>query len=210
MWPFSQVQSTPQPPAGLEDKADFTTANGAGGGEAALYFPGVEPAYDASYFPTVNQQDQLLIHWDRPPADQPPDGWWADRTVWQQQQTKIEHQRGVAWEVQTGQTPRAEDSPYAKAPKINRATADLSVSDYRFNRPFGQGTEYELNGLHMSMATNQQAYLIGEMNPSPVYTNTYRIDPPTNDAGSLFTDDTGSATFVTYGSGESFSASYAL
>jgi hypothetical protein len=84
------------------------------------------------------------------------------------------------------------------------------VSGYRFTRPYGQWADYELNGIHSSMATNHTAYVVGQMAPVPNYTNTYRVDPPTNDAGSLFTDDSGQQTFVTFGSGESFSSSYAL
>jgi|ERR1700761_406468 len=213
MWPFTtgKLMSQPSPPAGLEEFASYTTEPGAGESQAAGWYPGKLPEYDDGYFPTISDEDATLVHWDRPPADQNPQEWWAERTQWTQEQSQIEQIQSVPWNVDTGQTTRSQDSPYAIAPPVNRPTIQESPSDYRYLRPYGQDTERELNGVHMSLADQRIAYLIGQMAPPPSYGNSYRIDPPTNDATAfLATDDTGQSTLIKFSATETWPDSYTL
>jgi hypothetical protein len=206
-----KLMNIAKPPAGLEDFADYTTEPGAGQGEAAQWTEGRVPEMDDGYFPTIAEQDAVLVHWDRPPADENPQAWWDDRTVWQKQQGQLEQVRTLPYGTETGQTPRAAESPYAEAPTVDRPTAHMSPSSYSYTRPYDQASEHELNGVHMSMATNQQAYQLGNMSAPPSYQNSYRSDPPTNDTTAfLATDDQGQAVLIKYGQESTWSDSYAL
>jgi len=213
VWPFTtgKLMKPPSPPAGLEDFASYTTRPGAGDTQAAGYYDGKLPEFDDGYFPTIGDQDAILVHWDRPPADQNPQAWWVDRTTWQQQEDQNTHIAGPQWVQQTGQTSRAADSPYAVAPEVTRPTAHQSPSDYKYLRPFGQDTEHELTGIHYSMADNKIAYLIGQMASAPSFQNTYRVQPPTNDASAvLYTADDGTAVLAKFNAPEQFSDAFAL
>lgn len=190
---FGKVQRAPQPPAGLEDFAHFTTEPGSNGTDAAYYWQGDVPDLGDDYFPSVPDQDKLLVHWERPPADENPQTWYDDKDTWaKQQRESIEHQSATPWtQSDTGKSVRMADNPNWVPPDVKRPTAFESPTSYSFTRPFGQDTEHELNGVHFSLADNRRAYLLGgSVGRVNSWNNSYRIDPVTNDASAVFVGDT--------------------
>ena len=188
---FGKVQRAPQPPAGIEDRLSYTDQPGSQGTDAAYYLEGRVPNIDNGYFPTIANQDSILIHYDRPPADKNPQEWYDDRNIWaKQQRESIEHQVGVPWMDDTSKTGPMADDPKWTPPTVNRPTAFLSPSSYRFTRPYGQDVEHELNGVHLSLADNRRAYnLSGNVGRTQGWNNSYRIDPVSNDAQVVFVGD---------------------
>lgn len=201
---FGKVQRAPQPPAGLEDHVSFTDRPGSNGSDAAYWFPGRQPEMDDGYFPTVPQQDALLVHWDRPPGDENPQAWYDDRNVWAKyQRENIEKQTGVQQQqTDTGKSVRMADNPNWTPPDVKRPTAFENPNGYSFTRPFDQTSEHELNGVHLSLADNKRAYVLGgSVGRINGWNNSYRIDPVTNDATAVFVGDsvmTDQSTVVMY------------
>ena len=200
---FGKVQRAPEPPAGLEDRLSYTDKVGSNGTDAAYWWEGDVPDLGDDYFPSVPDQDKILVHYDRPPADQNPQDWWDDRNIWaKQQRDSIEKQDGKPEKAEGGRTTQYADDPRWNPPEVKRWTAFLNPMGYSFLRPFGQDTEKELNGVHWSLADNRRAYIlggsVGQMN---AWNNSYRIDPVTNDATAVFVGDTVAndlSTYVTY------------
>lgn len=189
---FGKVQQAPKPPAGLEDRLSYTDKAGSNGTDAAYYWQGDTPSLDDQYFPTVPQQDILLVHYDRPPADQNPQAWWDDRNIWaKQQRDKIEQQTGVPQEGSTSKPGEMGPDPRWTPPIVNRPTAFNNPNGYSFTRPYDQTSEHELNGVHFSLAENRRAYVLGgSVGRINTWNNSYRIDPVTNDATAIFVGDT--------------------
>lgn len=189
---FGKVQKAPSPPAGLEDRLSYTRKVGSNGTDAAYWWEGDVPDLDDEYFPTVPEQDKLLVHYDRPPGDENPQTWWEDRTVWQQFQAhNVEKQRGVPWDLDTTKGPEPAPDPRWNPPEVKRPTAFLSPTSYSYTRPYGQEVEHELNGVHFSLADNRRAYVLGgSAGRVNTWNNSYRVDPVTNDATSVFVGDT--------------------
>ena len=192
---FGKVQKAPSPPAGVEDRANFTDTVGSMGTDAAYQWEGAVPNYNnpvaAGYFPTVAQQDALLTHVRHAPADQNPDAWYQDKDRWGQSQLKEFKAEGVPWMDDAHRPVEMEPDPRWIPPGIQRPTAFLSPSSYRFQRPFDQTSEHELNGVHLSLADNRRAYMLGgTVGQSSSWNNSYRVDPTTNDTGAVFVGDT--------------------
>jgi hypothetical protein len=189
---FGKVQRAPEPPAGLEDRLHYEDQVGSNGTDAAYYFPGKVPEMDDGYFPTIADEDAILVHYSRPPADVNPQQWYDDKDVWaKQQRDKIENQTAVPWSDDTSKTGPMADDPKWTPPTVQRPSAFLSPSSYRFTRPFGQDVEHELNGVHLSLADNRRAYnLSGNVGRTATWNNSYRLDPVSNDAQAVFVGDT--------------------
>jgi hypothetical protein len=189
---FGKVQRAPSPPAGLQDRLSFTDKPGSNGTDAAYWQEGDVPDLEDEYFPTVAGQDALLTHWDRPPADQNPQPWYDDRNIWaKQQREKIEDQTAIPWQIETSKPPQMADDPRWNPPTVNRWSAFLSPSSYRFTRPYDQTSEHELNGVHLSLADNRRAYILtGQSGRIRSWNNSYRLDPTSNDATAVFVGDT--------------------
>jgi len=189
---FGKTQKAPVPPAGLEDRLHYTDQPGSNGTDAAYQFPGRVPSMDTGYFPTIDQADDVLTHYSRPPADVNPQEWYDDKDTWSKvQREKIEHQTGVPWMDDTHKAPEMADDPKWHAPTVNRPSAFLSPSSYRFLRPFGQDVEHELNGVHLSLADNRRAYMLsGNVGRTQSWDNSYRLSPVGNDAQAVFVGDT--------------------
>lgn len=174
------------------DSLSYTTEPGAGGTQAAEWYPEDTPDLKDDYFPTVAEQNSLLIHWYRPPSDQPNQWWYDDKNPWAKEQREvIEHQTGVPWEIETHRDNQGAPDPRWVPPVVTRPTAFQSPSSYRFTRPWDQYQERELNGLHLSLAGNRRAYMLeGRVGLQSNWNNSYRLDPPTNDSTAVFVGDT--------------------
>lgn len=216
---FGKVQQAPQPPAGIEDRLSYTDTVGSNGTDAAYFFHGSIPNMDSphnnGYFNTIAEADSVLTHFDRPPADQNPQAWWDDRNTFAKQQREtIEHQEGVPWMGDTSKPGPIGDNPNWVTPTVNRTSAFLSPSQYRFTRPFDQDTEHTLNGVHLSLADNRRAYMLaGNVGQVRAWNNSYRVDPTSNDAGAVFVGDTltnTGGTTVLYNTDVSTRPSYRL
>lgn len=189
---FGKIQRAPQPPAGLEDRLSYTTQPGSNGTDAAYWAEGRIPDIDSGYFPTVYQQDRLLTHWDRPPADENPQDWYEDRNLWTVQQRKIENIEGTPETGSTSKPSEPAPDPRWNPPDVRRPTAFLiPTNGYSMVRPFDQTSEHELNGVHLSLADNKRAYMLGgSVGRVPQWNNSYRVDPMSNDASATFVGDT--------------------
>lgn len=205
-WPFirpgKQVQQD-APPPGVLDFVDYQAEPGAANTDAAYWFPEDSPDLSDSYFPTIAQQDQLLVHWDRPPADTNPQAWYDDRNTWAKvQRDKVEHQEGVPQPALMPDAPQPGDDPRWSPPSVDRMTAHLNPMGYSFTRPYDQDMERELDGVHLSLAMNRRAYtLTGSAGLASPWNNSYRIEPPTNDDTAVFVGDTVEPMGVTVLSG---------
>jgi len=194
-WPFvkfgGKVREAPPPP-GVQDNLSFADEPGAGGTDAAFWQPEDTPDLADDYFPTVPEQDKILVHYFRPPADVNPQEWYDDRDPWAKtQRTKIEEQDAIPPEIKQTRDNQAAPDPRWVPPPTERVTSSISPSSYRFMRPFDQVTEHELNGLHLSMANNKRSYLVGgQAGLAQNWNNSYRLDPPNNDATATFVGDT--------------------
>lgn len=196
-WPFLNIGGTrrvqeERPPPGVQDFLDYTTEPGAGGSDAAHWYPEDSPDLTDDYFPTVARQAELLTHWYRPPPDQPTQWWYDDKNLFAKDQREhIEQQQAIPWPIETTRDYQATPDPRWTPPPVNRPTASMSPSSYRFTRPFDQEQARELNGLHMSLAGNRRAYMLyGSVGLQSPWDNSYRLDPPTNDATAVFVGDT--------------------
>jgi hypothetical protein len=192
---FGKVQRAPQPPRGLEDRANFTVTPGSMGTDAAYQFEGGIPSYtnpvSDGYFPTIADQTALLTNYYEPPDDQNPDAWYQDKDRWGMQQQKFQKLTGVPWEDNTLTPILMDDDPRWVPPPVQRPTAFLSPSSYRFTRPFDQNTEHDFNGVHLSLAENRRAYILtGTVGQADNWNNTYRVDPLSNDSQAVFVGDT--------------------
>ena len=188
MWPFTRESGKAMrdtPPEGINDFASYTSQPGSNGTEAAGFDNGSAPVVGSRYFPTIAEQNKVLVHWDRPPGDQNPAEWYADRNIWADEQSRIEKVDPLPGKVTTGQPSGVGGNPYWSPPTVQRPTAFMSPAGYSYTRPFDQWTEHELNGYHFSMADVNTGYMVGEMAPPPEWNNTYRLDAPNNDASSL-------------------------
>lgn len=189
---FGKLQRAPQPPAGLEDRLHYTDTVGSNGTDAAFYFPGKVPEMDDGYFPTIADEDAILVHYSRPPGDQNPQEWYDDKDTWsKQQRDQLESQQAVPFGLDTSKTGPMADNPNWTPPTVQRPSAFLSPSSYRFTRPYDQTSEHELNGVHLSLADNRRAYnLAGNVGRTQSWNNSYRLDPTSNDAQAVFVGDT--------------------
>lgn len=180
------------PPPGIEDNLSYTARPGAQDTPVAHWYPEDTPDLQDDYFNTIDEQDSILVHWYRPPADTNPQPWWDDKDPWSKKQREdIETQIGVPWTDDTSITTQPDPDPRWNPPVVTRPTAFLSPSNYRFTRPYDQYTEHELNGIHLSLAENRRAYLLGgQAGLMPTWNNSYRLDPVTNDASAVFVGDT--------------------
>lgn len=185
MWPFTRNSGKKQddlPPPGINDFASFTTQPGSNGTEASQSYNGKVPHVGDPDFPTGSEQDAILVHWDRPPADQNPQAWWDDRELWEKQADKNVSTVGTNLPSIGGRSNTFADHPNWNPPATNRPMTDaLSPSSWRYLRPWDQDFDRELNGIHFSAADNNVAYLLGEMQPVGRGTSTYRLDPLNND-----------------------------
>ena len=189
---FGKTQKAPSPPSNIEDRLHFTDTVGSNGTDAAYWFPGKIPEMDDGYFPTIASQDAVLVHYDRPPADQNPQQWYDDRNTWAKlQRETIETQIAVPWSDDTSKPGSMADDPKWTPPNVSRPSAFLSPSSYRFLRPYGQDVEHEFTGVHLSLADNKRAYLLtGEVGRTQGWNNSYRLNPVSNDSQAVFVGDT--------------------
>ncbi len=195
MWPFVRLTGKVQgdaPPPGVEDFISYTAEPGALNTDVARWAEGDVPDLGDDYFPTIANQAAILTHWDYPPANENPQRWYDDRNVWaKQQRTEIETQDALPIDAVGPMADQPAADPRWNPPTVQRPTAHQSPSSYRFYRPFDQTSEHELNGVHMSLADNRRAYeLTGSAGLAPKWNNSYRIDPPNNDATAVFVGDT--------------------
>lgn len=184
MWPFSRVSGkvqNPAPPAGVQDFTSFSDVAGSRGTDASRYYDPRYPDIDSDYFPTGHEVDAVLVHWDRPPADENPDKWYRDRNQWANKQSTLENVDPYSTTVDVRKPPTYEANPNTVPPLVTRPTAFMSPSNWRYTRPFDQDMARELNGIHFSAADNNIAYVVGVMEPTEPWRTTYRLDPPNND-----------------------------
>lgn len=192
---FGKVQKAPEPPRGLEDRAHYVDKPGSMGTDAAYQWEGSVPNYNNpvanGYFPTVAQQDNLLTNYYENPPGESPIAWYQDKDQWGMEQLKFQKLEGVPWQDNTMHPVMMQDDPRWKPPPVERPSAFLSPSSFRFIRPFDQTTEHDFNGLHLSLAENRRAYnLSGSVGRDTTWNNSYRVDPLSNDSRSVFVGDT--------------------
>lgn len=178
IWPFSSKRVDPGPPAGLDVHHSFVKPR-----------PGSYPWVGAAAnwtekagtteFPNVGNQQELLVHYDRVPVDEPPAQWWADRNSSRLSRGQVEHLTGHQFGATGGSGLHRAPDPRWNPPLPSRAMP--SPSQYRFERPFDQRFPHRFNGVHSSMADMRRTYAIGGMNPVRRGRNTYRLEPPTRD-----------------------------
>jgi hypothetical protein len=170
------------PPVGLNDMHDFATPS-----DSAPYVDArhTYASRIGKVMPRIPHQDELLIHDDRPPADQPPGPWyrdyggkeWGDWSRSQAQELPQGTGPGfpfqperVTWTGNPNQRPPA-PSRLMRAP-----------SHYSMVRDMNGGSARHLSGLHASMATIDKTYQPLGMTPAYRNRNTFRMDPPPRDA----------------------------
>jgi hypothetical protein len=188
MWPFTKSIGKVQndtPPPGINDFASYTSQPGSNGTEAARFDNGSAPQVGTGYFPTIANQDAALVHWMRPPGDENPDEWYADQSLWQDEQAKLEKTDPLPMNIGSGKPSGPAPDPRWVPPTVSRVTNFMAPNGYSMTRPFDQTTEHENNGYHFSMADVNYGYEVGEMTTPPSWRNTYRLDAPTNDATSV-------------------------
>lgn len=150
--------------------------------------------------PPIANQDRILVHFDRPPADQAPERYYQDRNESFLRRGQVENLRPENFpEVQKNDT-RAPDPRWTAPQEGLRPTTRQSPSNYRFTRPFDQKVARHLNGLHFSMASMHRSYPINGMQPPRRFRNTWRLEPPPNDMqmADMPADSTPDAVVNTY------------
>lgn len=194
-WPFlkigGRVREAP-PPEGINDNLSYEDKPGAHGSEAAYWKEGDVPDLKDPDFPSVPMQDKILVHWLRPPGDVNPQAWYDDRNPWAlRQRQSIEKQSATPWHIQAQRDNQPAPDPRWTPPETVRYTSNMSPTSYLFTRPYDQDIERENNGVHLSLADNRRAYMLGgSAGTASAWNNSYRLDPPNNDATAVFVGDT--------------------
>lgn len=134
--------------------------------------------------PPVANQDRILVHYDRPPADKSGKQYWNDRNASAIERGSVEHYQPDLFKETVGSNPRASDPRLVPIP-TSRPTTQMSPSNFRFTRPFDQNMSRHLNGSHFSMASMHRSYPINQMQAPRRFRNTYRIEPPPLDTNSI-------------------------
>lgn len=151
--------------------------------------------------PSVANQDELLIHFDREDPGNPQDDagtpYWRNRNFsslvrWNNVTDPITSGTGGMDSWYASPTEHALQESARRdvketPPLPSRVTAFESPSKYRFFRHEqgmrgGRGDTQLLNGLHFSMASNRRAYPINGMRPRQNFRNTWRTEPLPRDA----------------------------
>lgn len=127
--------------------------------------------------PTIAQQDAILNHWFRPPADRNPQEWYNDRNESELFRSRQELFQTKGWTEQSDNQDNVALNPWLSTPRSPRPTATQSPSIYRFLRPFDQNWQKTLNGMSGSMASLGKAYQVGGMQPQNRLRNTLRMEP---------------------------------
>ena len=130
--------------------------------------------------PTIPNQDAILVHWYRPPADRNPAEWWHDNNESEFELDKQQIFQTTGWSSERGRQVAAEN-PWLQPAPLPRVTSSASPSNYRHLRPFDQRMERHLNGEHSSMASMKRAYPVNGMQPTRTLRNTFRLEPGPRD-----------------------------
>lgn len=149
--------------------------------------------------PPIKDQDAILIHWYRPPDSGHPERWWEDNNEDVLQRGEQERFTTSLGRMQPESKPQAKN-PWLESHPLPRVTSQMSPSNYRFERPFGQEVERTFNGVHFSMASNRRTYPVNGMEPMRNFRNTFRLEPVARDAENidLAETNTPSATPAVY------------
>ena len=185
MWPFKRKKKDIPPPPDMDELHSYVEPQPG-------YYPTAQPAGFPTYattlgptFPDIPNQDQILVHWFRPPDGKPPEDWYADRASDLNYRNSVEQINGIPIPTVVQQIPRGDD-PRWTPPAVSRVTSfNMPTNGYSMTRPYDQDVAREFNGDHFSMADNIRAYDVGGMNPVKRGRNTYRLTPPTLDATSV-------------------------
>lgn len=201
MWPFKRKKKDVPPPPDMNDLHTYADPEPG-------YYPTAQPAGYPTYattlgptFPDIPNQDRILVHWLRPPGDEPPEEWYADRASDLNFRNSVEQINGNNITSFVQQIPRGDD-PRWIPPAVSRITSYNSPTNgYSMTRPYDQDVARHFDGNHFSMADNLRTYAIGGQTPVKRGRNTYRLTPPTLDAtsvdmASLQTPDSQPAIYV--------------
>lgn len=147
-----------------------------------------QPTYGANPYasaigrdlPTIPNQDAILTHWYRPPADRNPAEWWNDAndSEFAMDAQQVFQTRG--WQSDASRLQIAEN-PWVGGAPLPRVTSEMSPSNYRHLRPFDQRMERKLDGNHASMASMKRSYPVNGMRPAQSLRNTFRLEPSPRD-----------------------------
>lgn len=134
--------------------------------------------------PPVPNQDEILIHWYRPPDSGHEQAWWNDVNEDRIQRSQHnEHFTTTGWQESTDPVYAAKNPWHNDIRGQLRPTASQSPSVFRFVRPFYPGDGYgQSTGRHFSMASNRRAYPVNGMAPVRSLRNTFRLEPVARDA----------------------------
>lgn len=139
--------------------------------------------------PPIANQDAILIHWYRPPDSGNPEKWWEDNNADELARGTQERFTTSLGQMQPELKPQARN-PWHESHPLPRVTSEMSPSNYRFERPFGQEIERTLNGTHFSMASNRRTYPTQGMEPMRSWRNTFRLEPTARDTENVDLSDT--------------------
>lgn len=130
--------------------------------------------------PTIPNQDAILTHWYRPPANQHPEAWWKDNndSEFELDKQQLFQTRGWASDASRQQSA---PNPWVDGTPLPRVTSEMSPSNYRHLRPFDNRMERQLNGSHSSMASMKRSYQVNGMTPARSLRNTFRLEPSPRD-----------------------------
>lgn len=208
MWPFTKKQkTTDKPPPNFDDLHRFEPDQKPYPARTWGWAPhlGVD-------LPDIPNQDAILVHWDRPPADENPQAWWTDRTYDRQRRWASEQLNAHYVDVGEHRQARGDD-PRWNPPTHTRPTQTYSPSSYRFVRTFDPYKRRMFTGISSSMSSNNRSFSVGGMNPIKPWRNTYRLKPANRDAtGAEMAVKSNPMAEVplTYSPGGTFSRSYRL
>lgn len=141
--------------------------------------------------PTIPDQDRILVHYFRPPADRNPQEWYNDRNEDRIYRGTQEHffTKNIP---ETAQSQKAEDNPWLGPTQTQNYhfNANFMQSNYRFIRPFDQRME-RTNTLAQSGSQARVAYpyAVGGMQPQTHLRNTFRLAPSARDIENLDLSD---------------------
>lgn len=127
--------------------------------------------------PTIANQDAILVHWFKPPADKNPQEWYNDRNESELFRSKQELFQTKGWSESTDNQDNVAQNPWLSTPRSPRPTSTQSPSIYRFLRPFDQRWQKTFNGMSGSMASLGKQYALGGMQPQNRLRNTLRMEP---------------------------------